>query len=422
LMEKSKSLGNVFAFYMGNRYVVVLNGRKVLHEALVKHSISFSSRPKFYLHKYINKKLTGIIEHPYDKHFKIHHRICLNILKHFGFGRGVMEARIKVEVEDLIKRVKIKNGEAFNPLFEITAAVSNVICSIIFGKRWSKEDPKFQKGLELINSILLSSIDSMLINFFPIIRFLPSYKKSLNQLLDTFDKWDKYLENVINEAVTNDTENSQKDLFDKDQFTNTIRDLFIAGTETTATTLSWLIILMANNPDVQQKVQEELDRVVGLKRFPCLEDKTNLPITEATILEVMRFKTLVPLALPHLTTKETIIDGVLIPSNVMVMPNIYSAHMNSDDWDEPEKFKIERFLNEDQTQVINRDLIIPFSLGKRSCLGEILAKQELFLFTTALLQKFKMLPVEGETEIIVEETVGVTTSPSHFEARLVSRN
>ncbi|ESO03136.1 hypothetical protein HELRODRAFT_80892, partial [Helobdella robusta] len=408
------------------RYVVVLNGRKTIHEALVKHSLNFSSRPLLYLDGIVNPN--RILKYPYDDHFKTHHKISLNILKHFGFRQGIMESRIKIEVEDLVERIKNKNGQAFNPSFEITAAVSNVICSIIFGKGWSKDDPEFHKGLKILHSMISGSDDVLIINFFPVFRYLNYYKKFVNHEKELFNNWDCYIEKVIYRVLNNkkfenfctmyleETNNSNKDIFEKDQFTNTIRDLFIAGTETTATTLLWLILIMANNPDVQKKVQEEMDRVVGSKRLSSLEDKPNLPITEAFILELMRFKTLVPLALPHWTIKETVIDGLLIPKNVMVLPNIYSAHMSPTDWEEPEKFKIERFLNEDETQVIKRDAIIPFFLGgKRACLGEILAKQEIFLFAVTLLQKFKMLPKEDEVR-------GITTSPSPFEARLVYRD
>ncbi|ESO03123.1 hypothetical protein HELRODRAFT_157153 [Helobdella robusta] len=378
-------------------------------------------------------KLSGIAEHPYNDHFKLHHRICLNILKHFGFGQGVMEARIKAEVEDLLGRVDDKKDEAFDPSFEITAAVSNVISSIIFGRSWSKDDPNFHEGLDIIHSFLSDDTNSIMIDFFPVVRYLPYYNQCIKNYKNLRKRWDSYIGNVIDDALKSDVENfcnlylkeaniSKIDIMEEDQLKNTIRDLFLAGTETTATTLLWFIIIMANNQGVQKRVQNELDRVVGSNRLPCLEDKPNLPITEAFILEAMRFKTLVPMALVHLTTKETIIDGVLIPSGVMVMPNIYSAHMNSEDWVDPEIFKIERFLNDDQTQVVNRDLIIPFSLGKRACLGEILAKQEIFLFTTSILHKYSILPKKCDEKIVVEEIIGITVSPSPFEARLVKRN
>ncbi|ESO03160.1 hypothetical protein HELRODRAFT_80719, partial [Helobdella robusta] len=415
------------------RYVVLLNGRKTVHEALVKHSLNFSSRPMFYMDDFVNPKRSGIVKHPYDDHFKFHHRICINVLRNLGFGQGIMESRIKIEVEDLVRRIEMKNKQAFDPSFEIVSAVSNVICSIIFGKGWVKEDQEFLEGLNLMYSMINSANKSLIINFFPILRHFTYYKKIIDNEKVLFGRWQIYINKIVNRVVkTEESENFCRlyleeakhfanVTFDEDQFIGTITDLFAAGVDTTATTLRWFIVMMANNQDVQKKIQDELERVVGLKKVPSLENKPNLPITEAAILEVMRFKTLLPFAFPHWTTKQTIIDNILIPNNVMVMPNLYSVHMNTDDWNEPEKFKIERFLNEDQTQVVRRDLIMPFSLGKRACLGEVLAKQEIFLFASTLLQKFNIVPSEGEEKIFVTEKIGLTNTPSPYKVRFICR-
>lgn len=80
-------------------------------------------------------------------------------------------------------------------------------------------------------------------------------------------------------------------------------DLFSAGMETVKTTLEWAIILMLHHPDAAIAVQEELDQVVGKSRMPALEDLPFLPITEATILEVLRRSSVVPLGTTHATTR-----------------------------------------------------------------------------------------------------------------------
>ncbi|ESO11058.1 hypothetical protein HELRODRAFT_132066, partial [Helobdella robusta] len=414
-MEKSKEIGNVIAFYMCNRYVIILNGRKVIYEALVKHSLCFSSRDSFYLGQIFNPQQKGIALHPYNDHFKTHHRICLDILRQFGYGQGIMEFRIKTEIENLIERIKLKNGVAFDPSFELTASVSNIISSIIFGKPWKKDDPEFLEGIRLTHEIIRGTTKHATISFFPVLRFLPYYRKNFLNFCFISESWNRYLGKIIDktkncqelesfcsayiekmETMNKLDELSCANEVDEVQLKQTIADLFLGGTETTATTLLWFIYFMANNLGIQEQIRNELDIVVGTNKLPSLNDKLQLPITEATILELMRIRTLVPLAVPHLTIKESVIDGNFIPSNTVVFVNLYSANMDPDVWNEPEKFKIERFLNEDQTKVVNRDQMISFSLGKRSCLGEILARQELLLYVSSLIQHFEILPPEGD--------------------------
>src|SRR5690348_3513510 len=167
-------------------------------------------------------------------------------------------------------------------------------------------------------------------------------------------------------------------------------DLFLAGAETTSTTLTWIFLYMARHPHIQEKLAEEIQRVVGNSRLPSLTDRPEMPYTEAVIHEVMRKVTLVPISVFHSTMEDVEFHGYQIPKETIVMINLYEVHNNIGLWGDPENFRPERFLSKDGTKFERREGFVPFSTGKRVCLGETLARDELFLFTSALFQAFEV--------------------------------
>lgn len=162
--------------------------------------------------------------------------------------------------------------------------------------------------------------------------------------------------------------------------------MFLAGSETTASTLDWAFLFMSENPDIQDKCHREIDAKVGAKVIEY-NDRAKLQYIDATISEVLRHANIVPLALPHCTKEDTILLGYHIPKETVITPCLYSASMDLKYWKEPQKFNPDRFLN-DNGEKITHEALIPFSTGPRTCLGEPLARMELFLIFANLLQRF----------------------------------
>jgi cytochrome P450 family 2 subfamily U polypeptide 1 len=180
------------------------------------------------------------------------------------------------------------------------------------------------------------------------------------------------------------------------------------------------MVELANHPEVQTRFQNELDDGVPKDRLPSLDDKPRLPYTEAVILEVMRRHIVIPFFVPHATFKDTELYGYYIPKGCIVLANAVSAHMDPKTWRDPVNFRPERFLDENHT-IIGSERVIAFGLGKRSCLGEILGRQKVFLILTSLVQRFDIRPPEGQDLIRVKEVIGGAMQPSEFEVRLIPR-
>ncbi|KAK7888831.1 hypothetical protein WMY93_024391 [Mugilogobius chulae] len=203
--------------------------------------------------------------------------------------------------------------------------------------------------------------------------------------------------------------------FDETNLAYCAMDLFLAGTETTSTTLQWTLIYLIKHPEVQEKVQAEIDRVIGQNRLPTMADRANLPYTDAVVHEVQRIGDIVPLNGLRLASKDTTLGGYFIPKGTSIMPMLHSVLFDKTEWETPDKFNPGHFLDKDG-KFRKRDALMPFSAGKRVCLGEGLAKMELFLFIVGLLQKFSFYVSDG-VELRTDGVTGATRVPHPFKVQ-----
>ncbi|KAK6965386.1 cytochrome P450 2U1-like isoform X2 [Biomphalaria glabrata] len=182
----------------------------------------------------------------------------------------------------------------------------------------------------------------------------------------------------------------------------------------------WCLLYMLYYPEVQQKIYKEIVEQIGTERPPNITDKSNLKYLTAVIMEVQRKASIVPLSLPHLCNKDTTLAGYNIPKGTIVMPNLDAIHSSKEIWGDPENFRPERFLDA-KGNIIKKEELMPFSIGRRICLGESLAKMELFLYLSTLFQKFEFLSASPDKVPPLQDTWGLVAAPEHFEIRCVER-
>lgn len=115
---------------------------------------------------------------------------------------------------------------------------------------------------------------------------------------------------------------------------------------------------------------------------------------------------------PHRTT---LLNGRTIPKGTQVIPLIHAVHMDPGLWKDPEVFNPERFLSPCGTRIVKPDYFIPFGVGRRMCLGDTLAKAELFLFFSSMLHVFNLRLPEGADRPTLNGQAGVTVSPQSFK-------
>ena len=234
-----------------------------------------------------------------------------------------MEERIRSQVETLVKEVRERGGETFDPQAVVTACVLNVIMSIAFGNHFEPKDLRLVELVENVHQFIIRADEQLLIDFFKPLRFLPYFRQCLRENTQLQDNIFGFIERAIEDgrncdSFVNRFIEHEGPGHDHQELLFILRDLLLAGTETTSATTLWALIILANNPDIQRRLQEELDTAVPRDRLPSLEDKQAIPYVEATILELMRFKTIVPLGLVHNTTCDTEVGGFFISEGTMV--------------------------------------------------------------------------------------------------------
>jgi cytochrome P450 len=191
---------------------------------------------------------------------------------------------------------------------------------------------------------------------------------------------------------TTTTSSSKFKSFSFDHLSSLVQDLFIAGTETTSASLSWSIIYAANYTECQNEIANEIHRVLGREKLPTESDRYKLPYVEAFLNETMRMHCAGPILLPRSVTHDTQFRGCHLPQDTFVLANMWSCMRDPAYWIEPDKFDPKRFLDE-QTGQFKREknpAMMPFGAGKRACIGESIARSQLFLIFTSLMQKFEL--------------------------------
>ena len=122
------------------------------------------------------------------------------------------------------------------------------------------------------------------------------------------------------------------------------------------------MLFLITNQNVQEKMRQEIDKVIGPFRRPSMADKQNLPYCEAFITETQRLGNIAPIAIPHGVKYDVTWNGYVIPEGATVLLNLESVGMDKDTFPEPQKFDPNRFLDE-SGKCVGQNKFVPFSLG-----------------------------------------------------------
>ncbi|KAL8188157.1 UNVERIFIED_CONTAM: hypothetical protein K2H54_062227 [Gekko kuhli] len=209
--------------------------------------------------------------------------------------------------------------------------------------------------------------------------------------------------------------------YNEETLVQCIADLFAAGTDSTTNTLHWAFLLMANYPDVQEKVQKEIDNVFGYSQLYSYQDRRNVPYTNAVIHEIQRSRYILLFGIPRRCSKDVNVFGFFIPKGATVITDLRSVLLDPKKWETPEKFNPNHFLDKDGHFVEN-EAFLPFGAGARVCVGEQLASTELFILFTRMLREFTLQPPEGVKKISEETIVRFTTTPHPYKICAIPRN
>ncbi|KAL2089587.1 hypothetical protein ACEWY4_014275 [Coilia grayii] len=431
----AEKYGDVFSIRFFGPRIAVLSGHKLLREAYVNQGENFADRPSLPIIADIVGDKGLVASSGYA--WKQQRRFALHTLRNFGLGKRSLEPSILQECRYLNEALVNEQGKSFDAQWLINNAVSNIISVLVFGDRFEYTNDDFQSLLKDINEVVFleGGIWAQLYNMFPwVMRRVPGPHKKI------FSKWNKvvaFVRNKIEDHQANFDQSNPRDYIDcfleemekwKDDEASGFNlenlcyctlDLFVAGTETTSTTLYWGLLYMIKYPEIQRKVQEEIDRVVGSSRQPSVADRENMPYIDAVIHETQRFANILPLNVGRSATNDTQVGDYIIPKGTMVVAPLTSVLFDEMEWETPYTFNPGHFLDA-EGKFRRREAFLPFSMGKRVCLGEQLARMELFLFFTSLLQRFSFSAPDG-VEPSLDYRLGATLSPKPYQLCAIPR-
>ncbi|XP_006521191.1 cytochrome P450, family 2, subfamily d, polypeptide 12 isoform X1 [Mus musculus] len=440
LYKLQNRYGDVFSLQMAWKPMVVINRMKAMKEVLLTCGEDTADRPPVPIFEHLGFKprSQGMIFAPYGPEWREQRRFSLSSLRNFGLGRKSLEEWVIKEAGHLCDAFTTQAGQYINPNTMLKKATCNVIASLIFARRFEYEDPYLIRMLKVLEDSLteLSGLIPEVINTFPILlhiprladKFLQSQKSFIaivdNLLTENRTTWDPAQSpRNLTDAFLAEIEKAKgnpESSFNDENLRMVVIDLFTAGILTTSTTLSWALLLMILHPDVQRRVQQEIDEVIGQVRHPEMADQAHMPYTNAVIHEVQRFGDIVPLHLPRITSRDIEVQDFLIPKGTILLPNMSSVHMDDTVWEKPLRFHPEHFLDA-QGHFVKHEAFITFSAGRRSCLGEPLARMELFLFFTCLLQRFSFSVPDGQPQPSDHRVFSIMVAPSPYQLCAVIR-
>ncbi|KAK1799183.1 hypothetical protein P4O66_007433 [Electrophorus voltai] len=438
LCELAKQYGSVYKVYLGGNKVVVLAGYKTVKEALVNNAEEFGDREITQAFKNIAQKHGIVLSN--GENWKEMRRFALTNLRDFGMGKKGSEEKIIEEIQYIKEVFENFGGKPFDTAQPMNYAISNVISSIVFGNRFEYSDPEFKEMVNRVNENLrLNGTAPMRIyNLIPWIgpflkskrtidRNLTDHKNDLKRIFNDLkeslqsDNIRGFVDSFLLRKQSDEKSGQKNSRFSEENLFATVTNLFVAGTDTTSTSLRWAFMFMAKYPHIQDCVQQEIDKVIG-DRQPVVDDRKNLPYTDAVIHETQRLASIAPLSLPHVTSCDVHFNGYFIKKGTTVYPLLASVLWDENEWETPHRFNPAHFLDK-HGRFVKKDAFMPFSAGRRMCLGEGLARMELFLFFTSLLQHFRLTPPPGVTEDQLDLTpvVGITLNPAPHKLCAVKR-
>ncbi|MCP9261694.1 hypothetical protein DINM_005030 [Dirofilaria immitis] len=381
MIKWKKKFGPMFTIWLPGP-VIVLADYKLLRETLLSQGNIFAGRPMSFVYGIFSNHHPdgdGIILSQNEK-WNSQRRFALKVFRDFGVGKNMMEQKIRHYANTLIQHLRKQLGAngllktAITDLnLPITFCVGNIIHDLVLGKNY--EYAIFLKHIDEHEKAIITST-------------------SKND--EPKDFIDAYLKNMINNIT----------------LALSSGDLWTGGMETTVTTLRWVIIYLIHNPDVQKLVHDEIDKNLGT-RMVCWADRTIMHYTLAVICEVQRIINVLPWHIPHSTTCNTTLYGYKIQKGTVIMPQIGAINFDENLYPNAEIFQPSRFLNNEAFHTVwYREAIV---------FGEALARTELFIILTTLLQNFEFSAAYGKLPSL-KRYPGMVSAPQEYVCQIRARH
>ncbi|CAH1990337.1 unnamed protein product [Acanthoscelides obtectus] len=404
-----RKYGDLVNIQLGNVKCVVVNGQKNIREALVTKGHHFDSRPNFqrYHMLFSGNKENSLAFCDWSDTQKTRR----DMLKIHTFPRAFtnkfysLEQLMATEMQSMMSQVKSNHVTDLKPI--ILRHCANIFLNHFCSKNFNANDRKFVEMVDNFDDIFYEVNQGHAADFLPFL--MPLHKKNLERIQLICQNIRQFFDNEVieNRYEDFDIESEPNDYVESlicsvksgaspdlswDSAMFALEDI-IGGHSAVGNFLVKVFAYLVKEPEVQKKMQEEIDRVVGGNRSVSLTDKNAMPYTEAVIFEAIRL--IASPIVPRVANQDSSIDDYRIEKGTVLFLNNYDLSMSEKLWDEPKKFMPERFIRDNR--LIKPDYFLPFGGGRRSCMGYRMVQLVSFGILGEFLQNFTVCPVENES-------------------------
>ncbi|KAJ1686632.1 hypothetical protein LUZ63_018022 [Rhynchospora breviuscula] len=429
LAALARKFGDVLLLRMGQRNLVVVSSPPLAREVLHTQGVEFGSRTRNVVFDIFTGKGQDMVFTVYGDHWRKMRRI---MTVPFFTNKVVQQYRTgwEAEAQSVVDDVRADPKAATEGVVirkRLQLMMYNNMYRIMFDRRFeSMDDPLFLqlRALNGERSRLAQSFEYNYGDFIPILRpFLRGYLKICKEVKERRLKLfkDYFLEERKKLSSTKPSSNAElkcaidhildaqkKGEINEDNVLYIVENINVAAIETTLWSIEWAIAELVNHPEIQKKLRNELDKVLGAGNPITEPDTHKLPYLQAVIKETLRLRMAIPLLVPHMNLHDAKLGGFDIPAESKILVNAWWLANNPDQWKKPEEFRPERFLEEESHVEANGNdfRYLPFGVGRRSCPGIILALPILGITIGRLVQNFELLPPPGKDKVDTTEKGG----------------
>ncbi|KAK7057918.1 cytochrome P450 [Favolaschia claudopus] len=404
----TREYGPIYRINIGGQNAIILGSTKVASDILDRRSGITGDRPQ----NIVTRILTGDLIFAFSQIGQTWRR--MRKASHDALGPQIAKNYHSLQEREAIVLVDemIQTPLQFNA--HIKRASASIVMSIIYGIPIAdSKDPIVMNITQFVDRALgAAAPGAFLVEYFTWMQYLPRwmsgwrryaefwYQQDSVMLTGLFSKAQTRREKgedgpSVAAALMDSTEKDALTLVDSAWLSAT---LYAAGAETSAGQMEWFMISMLLHPEVQTAAQRQLDDVVGRGRMPTFADYDHLPYIRAIVKEVLRWRTVLPIGLPHRVSEDDWYEGFFIAKDSILIPNIWG--MNHDPaiyGEDAEAFRPERHLTEDgilasAPKDTKDESHCSYGFGKRICVGRHVANRSLFIEMATILWIFNILP------------------------------
>ncbi|GJN24134.1 hypothetical protein PR202_gb11856 [Eleusine coracana subsp. coracana] len=375
ITELSRNYGPLMFLRLGAVPTLVVSSAEAAREVMKTHDNLFCDRyPKATTNIVTSSGGLGIVFSPYNERWRESRKIC--VLELFSQRRVLSFRTIREEeVARLIHSISNESsgGLHINVTEKISRVISDTIVRAVIGEQCKQQDELIyyiKKSLEL-------SVGLNLADLYPSSRLMRLLSTTIRDLVKYHRNITNIIKSIIYERGVVSSIKEGDDL-----------DIFVAGTDTSSTTLEWAMSELMKNPRVLHKAQSEVRNTFMGKDKLEEEDITKLSYLPLVIKETLRLHPPVPVLIPRICREACQITGYDIPKGCMVMVNVWAIGRDNKYWDDPSMFKPERFENNNIDFKGTNFEYIPFGAGRRMCPGIMLGLANMELALASLLYHF----------------------------------